>query len=53
MTIAMVADIAVIVFIAVSFIRGMAKGFIKSVWRLAAWDVPYVILRAYPVWAAE
>ena len=43
MTIAMVADIAVIVLIAVSFIRGMAKGFIKSVWRLAAWIISTVL----------
>ena len=43
MTSALVIDIISVILIVVSFVRGSMKGFIKSVWRLAAWVITAVL----------
>ena len=43
MTPALVIDIISVILIVVSFVRGSMKGFIKSVWRLAAWVITAVL----------
>ena len=43
MTPALVIDIISVILIVVSFVRGSMRGFIKSVWRLAAWVITAVL----------